>query len=89
MTAKQNREPSRCGYLCKYRPFTTGLFSGQWELRFFTLNGTALQYYKNEKATTDHPRGHVDVAVRPGRSAQTTGLLLRCAPTSAWAERFV
>ncbi|KAK9820951.1 hypothetical protein WJX81_004802 [Elliptochloris bilobata] len=62
VTAKQNCEPSRCGYLCKYRPFTTGLFSGQWELRFFTLNGSALQYYKNEKATTDHPRGHVDVA---------------------------
>lgn len=64
VTAKQNKELSRAGYLCKYRPFTTGLFSGQWELRFFTLNGSALQYYKNEKATTAHPRGHVDVAVR-------------------------
>jgi len=64
VTAKQNREPTRCGYLCKYRPFTTGLFSGQWELRFFTLNGSALQYYRSEKAVADHPRGHVDVAVR-------------------------
>ena len=64
VTAKQNRAPSRCGYLYKYRPFATGLFSNTWELRFFTLNGTALQYYKSEKDTTLHPRGYVDVAVR-------------------------
>ena len=62
VTAKQNKQPSRCGYLYKYRPFTTGLFSNTWELRFFTLNGSALQYYKSEKDTTMHPRGYVDVA---------------------------
>ena len=62
VTAKQNKQPSRCGYLYKYRPFTTGLFSNTWELRFFTLNGSALQYYKSEKDTTLHPRGYVDVA---------------------------
>lgn len=70
--AKQNKEPSRCGYLYKYRPFATGLFSNTWELRFLTLNGSALQYYKSEKDTELHPRGHVDVAVR----LQTSPLLL-------------
>jgi hypothetical protein len=61
--AKQNKQPSRCGYLYKYRPFATGLFTNTWELRFFTLNGSALQYYKSEKDTALHPRGYVDVTV--------------------------
>ena len=63
VTAKQNKAPSRCGYLYKYRAFATGVFSNTWELRFFTLNGSALQYYKSED-TTMHPRGYVDVSVR-------------------------
>ncbi len=61
--AKQNKQPTKCGYLFKYRPFSSGLFSNTWEPRFFTLNGSALQYYKSEKDTTLHPRGYVDVAV--------------------------
>ena len=74
VTAKQHKAPSRCGYLYKYRPFATGLFSNTWELRFFTLNGSALQYHKSEKDATLHPRGYVDVAVR------TSGALvfIRC-----------
>ncbi|CAL8469029.1 g8570 [Coccomyxa elongata] len=60
--AKQNKQPTKCGYLFKYRPFSSGLFSNTWEPRFFTLNGSALQYYKSEKDTTLHPRGYVDVA---------------------------
>ena len=63
MTAKQNQAPSHMGYLLKHRPYATGLFSKSWELRFFTLSGSVLQYYKTEQAATQHPRGHVDVVV--------------------------
>ena len=31
--------------------------------RFFTLNGSALQYYKSEFDTAKHPRGHIEVQV--------------------------
>lgn len=51
------------GYLYKHRPYATGLFSNSWELRFFTLAGSALQYYKSEGEATQHPRGHVDLQV--------------------------
>lgn len=37
--------------------------SQTWEPRFFTLNGTALQYYKSEFDTAKHPRGHIEVQV--------------------------
>ncbi len=78
MLAKQNKQPTKCGYLFKYRPFSSGLFSNTWEPRFFTLNGSALQYYKSEKDTTLHPRGYVDVAVRLHTSTWQT-LAGRCA----------
>lgn len=65
MNAKQNSQPAICGYLNKYRPFVSGLFSSQWEARFFSLTGTALQYYRSEAETAQHPRGHVEVKVGP------------------------
>ncbi|KAK9805410.1 hypothetical protein WJX73_002289 [Symbiochloris irregularis] len=61
VTAKQHCAPSRMGYLYKHRPYATGLFSNSWELRFFTLAGSALQYYKSEQDAAQHPRGHVDL----------------------------
>jgi hypothetical protein len=61
VNSKHNAGVSICGYLAKYRPFASGLLSQTWEPRFFTLNGTALQYYKSEFDTAKHPRGHIEV----------------------------
>ncbi len=40
-----------------------GLFSQEWELRWFTLAGTVMRYYKTERDASLNPRGIVDVAV--------------------------
>ncbi|KAK9811327.1 hypothetical protein WJX72_001878 [[Myrmecia] bisecta] len=61
LSSRQGKEPTCSGYLYKYRPFTTAFTKYQWDQRWFTLNGTALQYYKTEKDAVYHPRGHVNV----------------------------
>nr|ATZ76562.1 acyl-CoA:1,2-diacylglycerol O-acyltransferase [Lobosphaera incisa]AYE66854.1 DGAT1 [Lobosphaera incisa] len=61
LSSRQGKEPTYSGYLYKYRPFTSAFTKYQWDQRWFTLNGTALQYYKTEKDAVYHPRGHVNV----------------------------
>jgi hypothetical protein len=52
------------GYLYKYKAFNLGLFSNEWEQRYFTLCGSTLTYYKSEHDLAFAPRGQVDVKVR-------------------------
>ena len=63
VSAKQGKETTKCGYLFKYRPYKMGMFSNTWELRFFSLSGSVLQYFKTERDTAYHPRGLVNVEV--------------------------
>jgi hypothetical protein len=55
------------GYLNKYKPVSQlmGLFSQEWELRYFVLSGCILRYYKSERdaAFTAGYRGLIDVQV--------------------------
>ena len=48
VNSKQSANVSICGYLSKYSGSGVGLLSQSWHSRFFTLNGTALQYYLTE-----------------------------------------
>ncbi len=48
VNSKQSANVSICGYLSKYSGSGAGLLSQSWHSRFFTLNGTALQYYLTE-----------------------------------------
>eukprot|EP00241_Pyramimonas_parkeae_P003563 CAMPEP_0114255748 /NCGR_PEP_ID=MMETSP0058-20121206/17740_1 /TAXON_ID=36894 /ORGANISM="Pyramimonas parkeae, CCMP726" /LENGTH=642 /DNA_ID=CAMNT_0001370179 /DNA_START=41 /DNA_END=1969 /DNA_ORIENTATION=+ len=59
--AKDSEHVVKCGYLHKYRPFSGGLFSPSWALRFFSLVSKTLLYYKSEQDTTMHPRGRIDL----------------------------
>lgn len=62
VTAKASHAPSWCGYLYKYRPYAAGLLHQPWELRFVVVSGCVLQYYKSERDTVFHPRGHINLA---------------------------
>ena len=59
---------SMCGYLHKYseRPgsWLAGLLNKEWNMRFFCLYGSTLQYYLTEQDMLGHPRGHIDLQVR-------------------------
>lgn len=64
----QGRKLSMCGYLNKYseRPgsWLAGLLNKEWNMRFFCLYGSTLQYYLTEQDMLGHPRGHIDLQVR-------------------------
>eukprot|EP00884_Botryococcus_braunii_P001150 jgi/Botrbrau1/11035/Bobra.92_2s0008.1 len=62
LALKERKEPDHCGYLFKYRPYSTSLFSPPWELRYFTLSGSVLHYFHTEKDAAAHPRGRLNVA---------------------------
>ena len=55
VNSKQAANVSICGYLHKYTGSRAGLLSQSWHSRFFTLNGTALQYYRTENDTGAPP----------------------------------
>ncbi|KAL3140361.1 hypothetical protein ABBQ38_004622 [Trebouxia sp. C0009 RCD-2024] len=61
----QGRKLSICGYLNKYseRPgsWLAGLLNKEWNMRFFCLYGSTLQYYLTEQDMMGHPRGHIDL----------------------------
>lgn len=63
LAQKERKDPDYCGYLFKYRPYSTSLFSPPWELRYFTLSGSVLYYFTTEKDAAAHPRGRLAVAV--------------------------
>lgn len=63
LAQKERKDPDHCGYLFKYRPYSTSLFSPPWELRYFTLSGNVLYYFATEKDAAAHPRGRLAVAV--------------------------
>eukprot|EP00240_Pyramimonas_obovata_P003049 CAMPEP_0118923662 /NCGR_PEP_ID=MMETSP1169-20130426/2102_1 /TAXON_ID=36882 /ORGANISM="Pyramimonas obovata, Strain CCMP722" /LENGTH=671 /DNA_ID=CAMNT_0006864679 /DNA_START=317 /DNA_END=2332 /DNA_ORIENTATION=- len=59
--AKDVKNVTKCGYLYKYRPFGGGYFSPNWSLRFFSLIGKSLLYYKSEQDTNLHPRARFEL----------------------------
>jgi len=59
--AKDVRNVTKCGYLYKYRPFGGGWRGTTWSLRFFSLIGKSLLYYKSEQDTELHPRARFEL----------------------------
>eukprot|EP00897_Mesotaenium_endlicherianum_P002865 jgi/Mesen1/2606/ME000166S01728 len=54
--AQQPGPVLKCGYLYKYRPWAR-LFEKPWELRFFSLSGNVLSFWRSETDAGQHPRG--------------------------------